>query len=959
MPDLVTMGANAAQIYRVALSTVSNNIANVGNDIYSRQQTILTAGAPAKVGVINIGTGANLDYIYRSYNEFIESSLRNSNSAVKTQDTLINYTSRIVDIMASDQGNLINAIDDFYSSLNRLELDPANIGNRNELLSSGQYLASRVNELATEVANIRADSQGEIEKNIVSINKIAESLFNVNQELNRNTSIKLQSPSMLDQRDNLLSQLSDYVDLNVTENENGTVVVRISGPANRSTLVDTVRQRQLGIQKHSLNSNVQGLVVDTYSSPTFIGIPKSGVLAGLMQLDNEVTQRLTDELNIFAKNFVESINAHHRSGLDLTNNLGQDMFQIAPNYIVKNMGGVTDDSFLITGMPTEEINPFSIKAADKNYWEIKDLMTDSIAVVKSKMTDNRQFIDYKGLSVQLPPAISEGAVYLVSREKEAAQELVFNLDDPRKIAAAARLHVKESSTNSDRIEVSINYSGNRAEVPVLKGLDVRDLEGRNVLQTVRTNGTDPSLSVPPQFGDFNFTLMGSLEEALNIQVLNNDFIKLAGSEALTGNQLTDIINSKIYGNKRFVDASADPFPGKDLYIGAKANFELLTERANAQVTGGRISAGAIKLNGHDLTQLDLQISDTNHPKAIASWINANSTANNLGVSASAINKIRVEPEGIDFTKNLSLNGTAINQSIDLKDLVRNINTKTDQTGVRAYLNNEQKLILTNDFGQEGASIEVSGSALGIAQSIFTGQIEFKSSEEINFTLGANGSSIDFARIGLPITVSGTNATDNSLHFYVANSAGAMEVGMKVGRSLPPPEPQVESPFTLEFVEDNGGLCYQIKDTATCTTVLEQVYVPATEILFGKLEIKFDIDPKAGDLFTFSKNVDAFGDNRNLRMLSATENEEIYNGFSARTYYSNMVNKVGSVVDLAKLNKDAADILYDENRVKKSSLSGVNLDQEAAELMRYQQAFQASAQLIQVSTKLFDAIISAS
>jgi flagellar hook-associated protein 1 FlgK len=136
-------------------------------------------------------------------------------------------------------------------------------------------------------------------------------------------------------------------------------------------------------------------------------------------------------------------------------------------------------------------------------------------------------------------------------------------------------------------------------------------------------------------------------------------------------------------------------------------------------------------------------------------------------------------------------------------------------------------------------------------------------------------------------------------------------------------------------------------------------VPATEILFGKLEIKFDIDPKAGDLFTFSKNVDAFGDNRNLRMLSATENEEIYNGFSARTYYSNMVNKVGSVVDLAKLNKDAADILYDENRVKKSSLSGVNLDQEAAELMRYQQAFQASAQLIQVSTKLFDAIISAS
>ena len=959
MPDLVTMGANAAQIYRVALGTVSNNIANVGNDIYSRQQTILTAGAPAKVGVINIGTGANLDYIYRSYNEFIESSLRNSNSDVKTQDTLINYTSRIVDIMASDQGNLINAIDGFYSSLNRLELDPANIGNRNELLSSGQYLASRVNELATEIANIRADSQSEIEKNIVSINKIAESLFNVNQELNRTNSIKLQSPSMLDQRDNLLSQLSGYVDLNVTENENGTVVVRISGPANRSTLVDTVRQRQLGIQRHGLNKNVQGLVVDTYSTPTFIGIPKSGVLAGLMQLDNEVTQRITDELNIFAKNFVHSINSYHRSGLDLTNNIGKDMFQIAPNFIVKNMGGVTDNGFLISGMPTEEINPFSIKAADKNYWEIKDLMTDSIAIVKSEITDSGNYLNYKGLSLQLPPAISEGAVYLVSREKEPAQELVFNLDDPRKIAAAARLHIKESSTNSERIEVSIDYSGNRAEVPVLKGLDIRDLEGRNVLQTIRTNGTDPSISVPPQFGDFNFTFMGSLDEALNIQVLNNDFVKIAGSEVLEGDQLTKIIDSNIYGNRRFVDASVDAFPGKDLYIGAKGNFELLTERANAQVTGGRISDGAIKLNGHSLSSLDLQVADTNHPKVIADWINRNSRDNELGILASAINKIRVEPEGIDFTNNLILNGIAITQSIDLKDLVRNINIKTDQSGVRAYLNNEQKLILCNDFGKEGASIEVSGTSLGIAQSIFTGQIELKSPGEINFTLGENGSSIDFARIGLPITVSGTNATNNSLHLYVANPVKSMEVGMKVGKSLPPPEPQVESPFTLEFLEDNGSLCYQIKDTATCATVLERGYVPATDILFGKLEIKFDIDPKAGDLFTFSKNIDAFGDNKNLRLLSATENEEIYNGFTARTYYSNMVNKVGSVVDLAKLNKEAADILYDENRVKKSSMSGVNLDQEAAELMRYQQAFQASAQLIQVSTKLFDAIISAS
>jgi flagellar hook-associated protein FlgK len=954
MPDLVTMGANAAQIYRVALSTVSNNIANVGNEIYSRQQTILSAGAPAKVGVVNIGTGANLDYIYRSYNEFIESSMRNSSSSLKTQETLINYTDRIINIMASDQGNLLNAIDGFYSSLNRLELDSANIGIRNELLSSGNYLASRINELATEVQNIRKDSQGELEKNLVSINKLAESLFKVNQELNRNNSIKLQSPSMLDQRDSLLSQLAQYVDLNVRENENGTVIVGISGPASSSILVDTVRQRQIGVQSHSLNGNIQGLVVDTYSNPTFIGVPKEGVIAGLIQLDNEVTQRLTDELNIFAKTFVDTINSHHRQGLDLTNSLGGDMFQIAPTYVVKNHGGVTDNSFVITGIPSEDINPFSLTAVDENSWVLRDLLTDNVSTLRPVVTDGGINLSYKGLDILLPQVITKGATYQVIRKNEPAQEVVFNLDDPRKIAAAARLHVQADATNSNKIQVSIDYSGSRSEPVVMGGIDIGNYSHRNVDLSTSATGILPSFSVPPKFGEFSVKVMGSIDAPLNFQVFNNDFVRLDGLGGIDPSDLASIKNSGLYSNKRFVDAKEQNFPQKDIFIGSKGVGELISQRANPQLDGGTIAAGALELNGVALPELNLQQNSLNHPADIATWINKNST-----VKAEATNKVRVESNGIKFTETLTLNGVAIDQAIDLEDMVNNINAKTPLSGVRAYLNNQKNLILSNDFGREGSSIEVSGLALGIAQSIYTGQVIFSNDGDIQFTIGANGSSIDLARLGLELTISGKNTTNNSLQIYAKTATGIIDASLKVTEKLPESDPVVESPFIMEFFDDQGKTYFQIKDISTGVVIQEREHISGTDILLGKLEIALELDPKAGDKFTFTKNTDAFGDNKNLRKLSATENEELYNGFSARIFYSNQVNRVGAVSDLAKLNRDAAEILYDENRVKKSSLSGVNLDQEAAELMRYQQAFQASAQLIQVSTKLFDAIISAS
>ena len=85
MVDLLTIGASASQLYKSALTTVGNNIANLHTDGYSRQSVETSENIPNQLGTSFIGTGASLDGVIRSFSNFTENNLRQSNSELSTQ----------------------------------------------------------------------------------------------------------------------------------------------------------------------------------------------------------------------------------------------------------------------------------------------------------------------------------------------------------------------------------------------------------------------------------------------------------------------------------------------------------------------------------------------------------------------------------------------------------------------------------------------------------------------------------------------------------------------------------------------------------------------------------------------------------------------------------------------------------------------------------------------------------
>ena len=127
---------------------------------------------------------------------------------------------------------------------------------------------------------------------------------------------------------------------------------------------------------------------------------------------------------------------------------------------------------------------------------------------------------------------------------------------------------------------------------------------------------------------------------------------------------------------------------------------------------------------------------------------------------------------------------------------------------------------------------------------------------------------------------------------------------------------------------------------------------------ARLEIQINGSPAAGDIFTITPNANGAADNRNALLLGNLQTTNILdNGLTTyQSAYGQLVSQIGNKTrELDVTNRAQANLLQQtQNSIE--SISGVNLDEEAANLLRYQQAFQASSKVIEISNTLFDSIL---
>ena len=162
MTDLLNIGAQATQLYKSALTTGSNNIANLNTEGYSRQSLDISANTMIPIGNTYLGTGSTLNQITRAYNGFVETNLRDTSSDLYNQQPVIDYGNRVIDIFGSPTSGLTSSLDRFYAASATLSADPASVPQRNIFLTEAESLASSFQSLSGHLDDIDQESQLDI-----------------------------------------------------------------------------------------------------------------------------------------------------------------------------------------------------------------------------------------------------------------------------------------------------------------------------------------------------------------------------------------------------------------------------------------------------------------------------------------------------------------------------------------------------------------------------------------------------------------------------------------------------------------------------------------------------------------------------------------------------------------------------------------------------------------------------
>jgi len=994
MTDLLSLGSGAINVYKQALATVSNNIANVNTEGYSRQTVAIGQNQPTALGTTFQGTGARLAGIERQFDGFVEQQLRVSTSDLAAQAPLVEFTGRILDRFADQDSALSGALDRFFSSFKALGADASSLALREVAFSDAGLLADRFVSLDGFLDQQSEATEEALNTTVAEINSLGQELAAINVRLARKDALTKQPPGLLDERDSLLRALAEKVRLDVTEAVNGVVTVRLGATAGAGELVEGPSFRALGLTLDPSAEDRLSFFLQP-ATPAQGRLALSGVgggaLGGVVTFRQQVLEPTRSSLDTLARGLAAELNTLHEGGMALDGAVGRPLLSIKPDYQLVGLDarrGFTLETSLESLTPTQ-VDTFTLTFDTRQQrWQAEVPSTvDAPARVVLADEDGVIRLDGTGLRVRGEPS---GTVTLAVRGRVGgAGDLVLGLERPEHLALADPLRIRAHELNSPAAQAQIRFLP--PESAPLGPPSIAAVLGNNTLGAAGKNflpGQGAVATLPAGSQGVELVLAGATDSSTDLRLLTREGLLLSGPPLTEAEQTTFLSPSQGFTTRASYRTLGPGEEFRDLTLTKGAFSEappdgphrLRSDRTVAVDGAGNLSAaaqaalagGALTFNGDPLVgALSPDTRGQISAASVAAWFTAQASAGAAGVSAQAENRLTFEE--IDFSDHggLRINGIDVTVAsgsagavTTLGGLVTAINALSATTGVQAEIGSRGELELTNVAGRAGENIELDAQAgvgtadniLGAQGGVYGGRLSLEGPQAFSLGLGANGSPNVLTALGFDtrLRVEGTMRDD-----LLVLGSGTTEFTLAAGYALGSFDPLAslrEQPLEVRFQDDGGR--YQILDGAGGQVLAEGRHLPGAAIRYGGATLTFAGQPQGGDRFFLEDNGDGVDDSRNgLRLAALAETPLTALGErSAAAYYAGLTSRVGTQSRQAMIGQEALTVVKAQAEEARDRISGVSLDEEAADLIRYQQAYQAAAKIIQTSQDLFDAVL---
>ena len=219
------MGKRALMAQQSGMSTAGHNIANVDNPDFNRQRVDLTPQHPFKS---RFGAGVDIRAVERMTDNFLNKRLIAEQSRGGNVEIREKGLRRLEALFAEVEGfGLRNALNEFWGAWGRLAAQPEKEILRQDLLDSGERLASRVNGLNRDFTQMRKELNGRIAERVEKVNQLAGQIAALNIRIQQTDRGKGEANDLRDEREKALKQLSKLVQIDWHENDDKLVIVSI------------------------------------------------------------------------------------------------------------------------------------------------------------------------------------------------------------------------------------------------------------------------------------------------------------------------------------------------------------------------------------------------------------------------------------------------------------------------------------------------------------------------------------------------------------------------------------------------------------------------------------------------------------------------------------------------------------------------------------------------------------
>jgi flagellar hook-associated protein 1 FlgK len=188
----------------------------------------------------------------------------------------------------------------------------------------------------------------------------------------------------------------------------------------------------------------------------------------------------------------------------------------------------------------------------------------------------------------------------------------------------------------------------------------------------------------------------------------------------------------------------------------------------------------------------------------------------------------------------------------------------------------------------------------------------------------------------------------------ATNTGTARISSGKVNGPAPTDPNLTAPVTFTFTS-GGTFDVSGAGTGNPTGI---IFTSGGEISFNGWTVQITGEPQAGDTFSIGPNTGGASDNRNALLLASLQTSKALAGGTAsyQDAYGQVISQMGYKTRELEVTSSAQAALLSQAQALQQSESGVNLDEEAANLLRYQQAYQAASKVIQTATQMFDALL---